>query len=213
MSDELEPARAEIRALRGRIKRLDDDAMDLLFRKARSHSAWIPEEISDERLRELHELMKHGPTASNGLSARIIFVKSVAARKKLRPAMPPDNLEQTMSAPVTAIIGWDWDFFELLPRLFPREGLNEAYRKDPDRIQNVGLLNASMQCAYFILAARGLGFDTGAVNGFNNEIIDEAFFAGTKIKSIILCNLGEADLDHLHPPHPRLDFDEVCKII
>ncbi len=213
MTDELEPARAEIRALRQRMARLDDDAMDLLFRKARSHDHWIAEEISEERLRELHELMKYGPTASNGLSARFVFVKSAAAKEKLAPAIRPGNLEQTMSAPVTAIIGWDRNFFELLPRLFPREGLNEVYRKDPARIENVGYLNATLQGAYFILAARGLGFDAGPVNGFEPEVVDQAFFAGTTIKSIFLCNIGEADLEHLHPPHPRMGFDEVCTIV
>lgn len=213
MTDEIELARSEIRALRQRMARLDDDAMDLLFRKARSHKAWIAGEVADARLRELHELMKYGPTANNGCPARILFVKSDEAKEKLRPALNENNLVQTMSAPVTAIIGWDRNFFEFLPRLFPRPGLDQVYRKDPDRVQSIGYLNGILQCAYFILAARALGLDAGAVNGFNNEVVDKAFFDETSVKSIILCNIGHADLDHLPPPLPRMDFDEVCKIV
>jgi 3-hydroxypropanoate dehydrogenase len=213
VTDEIEQARSEIRALRERMTRLDDDALDLLFRKARSHTVWLDGEVADSRLRELHELMKYGPTASNGLSARIVFVKSAEAKEKLRPTLRESNLVQTMDAPVTAIIGYDPNFFELLPRLFPLPGLDEVYRKDPERAERVGYLNATLQGAYFIVAARALGFDTGAVNGFDNQAVDAAFFQGSTVKSIFLCNIGHADLEHLHPVHPRLDFDEVCQIV
>lgn len=192
-------------------KALPDDALDQLFRSARTHNV-LGGEISDQTLRELYDLTKWGPTSANGSPARFVFVKSKQAKEKLRPALSEGNLAKTMAAPVTVIVAHDLEFYEKLPYLFPHDDARSWFAGNDAAINITAFRNGSLQGAYLILAARALGLDTGAMSGFDNAKVDEAFFAGTKIKSNFLINLGYGDHAKLFPRSPRLPFDEAARI-
>lgn len=192
-------------------KVLSDDALDQLFRSARTHNA-LGGEISEETLRQLYDLTKWGPTSANGSPARFVFVKSPQAKEKLRPALSEGNLAKTMAAPVTVIVAHDLEFYEKLPYLFPHDDARSWFAGNDAAINVTAFRNGSLQGAYLILAARALGLDTGPMSGFDNAKVDEAFFAGTKIKSNFLINLGHGDRDKLFPRSPRLPFDEAARI-
>ena len=191
---------------------LDSAALDQLFREARTHNAWQKREVPDALLKDLIDLMKMGPTAANASPARIVFVKSPAAKEKFRPSLSPGNLEKTMAAPVTAIIGYDLAFYEHLPRLFPHADARSWFAGKPDVIQSTAFRNGSLQGAYFILAARALGLDAGPMSGFDAAGVDAAFFAGTQVKSNFICNLGYGDPAGLFPRSPRFDFSDIATI-
>jgi 3-hydroxypropanoate dehydrogenase len=195
-------------------KLANDDALDLIFRDARTHSAWLDQPVEDALLEKVYNLAKLGPTSANMSPMRIVFVKSREAKEKLKPALDPGNVEKTMKAPVTAIIGMDVQFYEHLPKLFPHADAR-AWFKDlpPAVLEYIALRNSSLQGAYFMLAARSLGLDCGPMSGFNNAKVDEAFFAGATVKSNFLCNLGHGDATKLYPRSPRLDFNEACQIV
>ncbi|QQP95614.1 malonic semialdehyde reductase [Lysobacter enzymogenes] len=192
-------------------KVLSDDALDQLFRSARTHNV-LGGEISEETLRQLYDLTKWGPTSANGSPARFVFVKSPEAKQKLRPALSEGNLAKTMAAPVTVIVAHDLEFYEKLPYLFPHDDARSWFAGNDAAIKTTAFRNGSLQGAYLILAARSLGLDTGAMSGFDNAKVDEAFFAGTRIKSNFLINLGHGDHDKLFPRSPRLPFDEAARI-
>ena len=198
--------------LRGRISHLDDSALDLIFRTARTHKAWQPRPVSDRDLRRLYEVFKFGPTSVNCNPARFVFVRSPEAKAKLISALIESNVPKVKAAPVTAIIGYDTRFFEHLPRLFPTTDA-ERFRRDPAFAEQYAFRNATLQGGYLIIAARALGFDTGPMSGFDNAKVDAAFFAGTSIKSNFLCNIGYAEDTALPPRPPRFEFDEVCTIV
>ena len=188
------------------------DALDRLFRTARTHNVWTVRPVTESILRELHDLMKMAPTSMNMCPARIIFVKSETAKERLRPALVSGNVEKTMTAPVCAIIGYDSAAWEHLPRLFPNKDMTGMFRDNPVMAEEASFRNGSMQGGYFILAARSLGLDCGPMSGFDNAAVDAEFFAGTTVKSNFLCNLGYGDGSKLWPRAPRFDFDEVCTI-
>lgn len=192
-------------------KVLSDDALDQLFRSARTHNV-LGGEIADQTLRQLYDLTKWGPTSANGSPARFVFVKSAEAKEKLRPALSEGNLAKTMAAPVTVIVAHDLEFYEKLPYLFPHDDARSWFAGNDAAINTTAFRNGSLQGAYLILAARALGLDTGAMSGFDNAKVDAAFFAGTKIKSNFLINLGYGDHDKLFPRSPRLPFDEAARI-
>lgn len=192
-------------------KVLSDDALDQLFRSARTHNV-LGGEISDQTLRQLYDLTKWGPTSANGSPARFVFVKSAEAKEKLRPALSEGNLAKTMAAPVTVIVAHDLEFYEKLPYLFPHDDARSWFAGNDAAINTTAFRNGSLQGAYLILAARALGLDTGAMSGFDNAKVDAAFFAGTKIKSNFLINLGYGEHDKLFPRSPRLPFDEAARI-
>ncbi|OGA46732.1 MAG: malonic semialdehyde reductase [Betaproteobacteria bacterium RIFCSPLOWO2_12_FULL_62_13] len=198
--------------LSGRISHLDDSALDLIFRTARTHKAWQPRPVSDRDLRRLYELFKFGPTSVNCNPARFLFVRSPDAKAKLIPALIESNVPKVTAAPVTAIIGYDTRFFEHLPRLFPATD-PKRFRSDPAFAERYAFRNATLQGAYLIIAARALGFDVGPMSGFDNAKVDAAFFAGTSIMSNFLCNIGYAEQSELPPRPPRFEFDEVCTIV
>lgn len=193
---------------------LDAQALDALFRNARTHNVFGGS-VSDAELRALYDLWKWPPTTMNTQPGRIVFVRSAAAKEKLKPALSPGNLDKTMAAPVTAILAWDTQFFEFLPKTFPHK---------PDAINNfkgaekaaaaekAAFRNASMQGGYFILAARAVGLDCGPMSGFDNAKVDAAFFPDGRWKSNFLCNLGKGDAAKLMPRNPRLSFEEACRI-
>ena len=193
---------------------LGDAGWDLLFRKARTHNGWLNQPVDDATLREIYELTKMGPTSANMSPLRIVFVKSKDAKDKLKPCLSPGNVDKTMAAPVTAILGMDIHFYEHLPKLFPHADAKAWFKDLPENIlEYMALRNSSLQGAYFMLAARSLGLDCGPMSGFDNAKVDAAFFAGTKFKSNFLCNLGYGDPSKLYPRSPRLTFDEVCSIV
>ena len=192
---------------------LDDHALDQIFRGARTHIAWLDRPVSDELLRQAVELAKMGPTSANCLPMRIVFVRSKEAKERLRPALAPGNVDKTMAAPATAIIGYDLEFCELLPRLFPRSDMRKAFVGKPDLIKDTAFRNSSLQGAYFILALRSLGLDTGPMSGFDNAKVDAEFFSGTAVKSNFLINIGHGDPAKLFPRSPRLSFEEIARIV
>ncbi|KAB2916283.1 MAG: malonic semialdehyde reductase [Hyphomicrobiaceae bacterium] len=190
--------------------RLDDAALDQLLLQARTHRAWQPREVPDGLLKELLDLMKMGPTASNTLPARIVFLKSSAAKQRLKPHLSEGNRERTMKAPVCAIVGYDLKFYEHLPKGMSPVG---GFDGNSDLAATVALRNSSLQGAYLILAARALGLDAGPMSGFDNAGVDNEFFAGTDVRSNFLCNLGYGDPTGMRPRGPRFAFDEFAQIL
>jgi 3-hydroxypropanoate dehydrogenase len=193
-------------------KVLGDDGLDLIFRHARTHNVWRDEPVDDALLRRVYDLAKMGPTSANMCPLRIVFVKSREGKEKLRPCLDPGNVDKTMKAPITAILGMDVHFYERLPKLFPHVDAKAWFKDLPENVlEYTALRNSSLQGAYFILAARSLGLDCGPMSGFNNAKVDAAFFAGTTVKSNFLCNLGYGDPSKLYPRSPRLTFEEACR--
>ncbi|MHB8666609.1 MAG: malonic semialdehyde reductase [Burkholderiales bacterium] len=195
---------------------LNPAGMDLMFRNARTQNGWQPKPVSDAQLRELYELMKWAPTTMNASPARILFLRSAQAKARLKPALSPGNVDKTMAAPVTAIIGYDTEFYELLPKLFPHnQNARGVFAGDDKKahVEKTAFRNGSLQGGYFILAARAIGLDCGPMSGFNNDQVDAEFFGGTAIKSNFLCNLGYGDPSKVMPRSPRLSFDEACKLL
>ncbi|WP_206862186.1 malonic semialdehyde reductase [Lysobacter changpingensis] len=192
---------------------LPESALDQLFRTARTHNE-LTGEVSDETLRQLYDLAKWGPTSANMSPLRLVFVKSKEAKAKLGPALDEGNHAKTMAAPVTAIVAYDLSFYEKLPYLFPHTDARGWFDGKPEAdLATIALRNGSLQGAYVLMAARALGLDTGPMSGFNNALVDETFFAGTKIKSNFLINLGHGDTARLFPRSPRLSFDEAARIL
>ncbi len=209
----LEP-RAAIAALRSKLSRLGNPEFDLLFRVARTHNAWQNRPVPDALLREIVELMQLGPTSQNCQPARIVFVRSPEQKARLAEAASPANGAKIRVAPVTAIVAYDRHFFENLKRTFAhRPELGDNYRANPALAEATAFRNGSLQGAYFIIAARAVGLDTGPMSGFNNAKVDELFFAGTAWKSNFLCNLGYGDTAGVMQKLPRLGFDEVVKFV
>ncbi len=193
---------------------LNDAGRDLLFRSARSHGAWRDQPVADAALNELYDLAKFGPTSANMCPMRVVFVQSAEAKEKLKPCLDGGNVEKTMLAPVTAIVGMDIRFYEQLPKLFPHADAKAWFKDLPEPVlEYIALRNSSLQGAYFMLAARAVGLDCGPMSGFDNKKVDAAFFAGTTVKSNFLCNLGHGDPAKLYRRSPRLTFAEACQII
>ncbi|WP_369151108.1 malonic semialdehyde reductase [Candidatus Thiodubiliella endoseptemdiera] len=192
---------------------LDKNTMDILFTEARSHNAWLNKDISNEQIHQLYHLMKFGPTAANTCPARITFVRSDEVKAKLKAHLDEGNVDKAMTAPAVAIISYDTEFYEKLDKLFPHTDAKGWYEGKPDKIKEVGLMNATLQGAYFMLAARSIGLDCGPMGGFNASTLDTAFFPDGKTKSIFICGIGYGDASKIFPRSPRLDFDEACQII
>ena len=187
---------------------------NLIFQEARTHNDWLDKDISNDILMEIYDLMKWGPTSANCSPTRIIFVKSKASKDRLLPFVIESNLEKTKSAPVTAIIGYDINFHDHLPKLFPHNpDAQNWFNHSIDIAEETAFRNGSMQGAYFIIAARALGLDCGPMSGFDKEGVDNEFFRDTNIKSNFLCNHGYGDKTKLFERSPRFKFNEICEII
>ena len=185
-----------------------------IFISGRTHNDWIEKDVPDSLLRELYNLMKWGPTSANCSPARITFIKSKEAKKRLKKYLIESNIEKTISAPVTAIIAYDSKFFEFIPKLFPHNPEAKEWFSGSEEFAEVtAFRNSSLQGAYFILAARTLGLDCGPMSGFDNAGIDNEFFSESNFKSNFICNIGYGDHNKLFDRSPRFDFDEVCKIL
>lgn len=192
---------------------IDQAALEQIFLSARTHNAWQAKPVPDDVLLKLVELMNLGPTSANCEPARLVFVKSPEAKARLKPFLSSGNLEKTMAAPVTAIIGYDLEFYEKLPRLFPHTDAKSWFTGKPEHVVDTAFRNGSLQGAYLILAARALGLDCGPMSGFNKDGVTAEFFAGTPVQANFLCNLGYGDASVLKPRLPRLPFEEVAQII
>ena len=192
--------------------RLDDAALDQLFRNARSHNRWLPNPVSHDTLRALYELLKWGPTSANSSPARFVFVSSEAAKARLLSCVSQGNRIKVDQAPVTVIIGMDELFHEQLPRLFPHAPDARNWFLDPKVGAATAFRNSTLQGAYLIMAARALGLNCGPMSGFDNAQVDAAFFSGSRIRSNFLCALGYGANESLHPRLPRLSFEEACRI-
>ncbi|WP_422369219.1 malonic semialdehyde reductase [Pelagibius sp.] len=192
---------------------LSDAGLDQIFRNARTHSAWQAAEVSDVLLEAVYDLAKMGPTSANCSPMRVLFLRSKEAKERLRPALDAGNVDNTMAAPATAVIAYDMEFYESLPKLYPHADARSWFAGKPAAIEQTAVRNGSLQGAYLIIAARALGLDCGPMSGFDRAKVDEEFFAGTAWRSNFLCNLGHGDPEKLHPRSPRLEFDEACKLL
>jgi 3-hydroxypropanoate dehydrogenase len=207
---------------------VDDAVLDTLFREARTYSKWLPRPIADKTLHELWDVIRWAPTSANAEPARFAFLRSKESKERLRPALAPLNVEKTMTAPVTVIVGYDLRFYERLPKLFPQNpGMAKLFENNPEMVETTAKRNSSLQGAYLIMAARALGLDCGAMSGFDTAKVDEEFFAAGKpcfgcdqeffpeghVKTNFLCNLGYGDPASLHPRLPRLSFNEACSLL
>lgn len=196
---------------------LNDAALDLIFRTARTYrgsaQAWLDRPVDEALLRQAYDLAKLGPTSANCQPMRVVFVRSPEAKAALREALSPDNVEQTMAAPVTAIIGADHAFYEHLPRLYSETDAVPWFAGKPAAIEATAFRNSSLQGAYLIIALRSLGLDCGPMSGFNAAKLDSAFFAGTEVRSNFIVNIGYGNPAVLRPRDQRFAFDEACRIV
>jgi 3-hydroxypropanoate dehydrogenase len=192
---------------------LSDDALDTLFRTARTQNKFFPGEIADETLIALYDVLKWGPTSANCEPARFVFVRSAEAKEKLKPALSSGNRDKTMAAPVTVIVAYDEKFYDLLPELFPHADARAWFANSEAVAQETAFRNGTLQGAYLILAARSLGLDCGPMSGFDKAMVDAAFFAGTSWRSNFLVNLGHGDPAGVLERLPRLSFDRACQIL
>jgi len=192
---------------------IHDPALDQLFREARTRNGWVNETLPDALLREIYDLAKYGPTSANASPARFVWVRSPEAKQKLAALTSGTNGPKILAAPVTVIIGYDLDFAQHLPRLFPHAPDAKHWFAAPEVEQTTAFRNGTLQGAYLIMAARALGLDAGPMSGFDNAAVDEAFFAGTRIKSNFISTLGHGTEENLFPRSPRLAFDEANQIV
>ncbi len=196
---------------------LDDAALDQLFRNARtfgfSHDSWLDKPVSIDQLRQIWALARLGPTQTNTVPARIVWVVSPEAKARLIPLMDEGNRDKTLTAPATAIIGADLSFFEKLPYLYPHADAREWFEDSPEAsLLLTAWRSSSLQGAYLIMAARALGLDCGPMSGFDADKVTAEFFPGTKIRANFICNIGHGNRAALRPRNPRLSFDEACRI-
>ena len=192
---------------------LSDSGMDLIFRSARTHNAWLDKPVPEVTLRAIYHLMRNGPTSANCSPARIKFLTTPEAKARLTSSLSEGNMEKTMAAPVCAILAYDTQFNELLPKLFPHEPVAMNWFANDTVRETTAFRNSTLQGAYLMIAARSLGLDCGPMSGFDNAALDQEFFPDGRCKSNFLCNIGFGDPSALFPRSPRLEFDEACEIL
>ena len=196
---------------RGRA-RIDPGAIERLFADARSQNGWLPDPVGEDQLREAYEIAKWGPTSMNTQPMRLLFLRSDAAKERLKPALAPTNVEKVMSAPVVAIIAYDTKFHTHLPKVFPHNPNAQAYfTGNPGAIEPTAFRNGSLQAAYFMLALRAVGLDVGPMSGFDPAKVDAEFFAGTTLCVNLVCGIGRGDPTKVFGRSPRLTFEDVTR--
>jgi 3-hydroxypropanoate dehydrogenase len=208
-------ARERITTSREKTPTLDNHSLDLIFRESRTHHAWQKKDVTDNQLREIYDLVKYGSTSSNTQPGRLIFIRSNEAKEKLRPCLMPANVEQTMTAPVTALLAFDLDFYANFAKLYPvRPELGKKFEENAQLAEKFAFQQSTLQGAYLIMAVRAVGLDAGGMGGFDTDAADKAFLGGKNWKSNFLCNIGYGDLSGITSPRLyRYDFNEVCEII
>lgn len=192
---------------------LTASALATLFTEARTHNGWREKPVSDALLQQVYELARMGPTSANCSPARIVFVRSKEAKEQLAPAISSGNLAKTLSAPVTAIVGWDPQFYDALPELFPHGDARSWFTSSPQLAQETAFRNSSLQAAYVIMACRSLGLDTGPMSGFDAEKVNETFLSELGWKANFLINIGYGDSSKVYARLPRLAFDRACRLV
>ena len=192
--------------------RLDDTALDQLFRNARTANGFTDQPVSDELLRQVYELAALGPTSMNCQPARYVFVRTPEGKARLKACLSPGNVDKTMAAPVTAIVAVDSQFHEHMPQVWHGEGARELFAGNATLAQATALRNGTLGGAYLIIAARALGLDCGPMSGFDMDKLNAAFFADGRYKANFLVNLGHGDDSQLFPRNPRLDFEQACQL-
>lgn len=221
MTDEMSPeqkqavqrAQAAAADLKANYRPLDNDHLDLLFREARSHNGWTDESVSEEQLKALHELARMSPSSLNCCPARFVFVTTEQGKERLKPAIFDRNIPKVMTAPVVVIFAYDLAFPDHMGKLMPYRDVSNFFEGKDELVADWAFRNATLQAAWFMLAARALGLDCGPMSGFNNKAVDEEFFAGTQFKSNFICGLGHGDPSKLFQRLPRFNFDEVCQVV
>ncbi len=193
---------------------IEDVSLDRLFTSARSFNGWLSGEVTEQALRQIYDLMKWGPTSMNTQPGRLVFLRSWAAKERLRPHLAPTNVDKTMTAPVVAIIGYDVEFYRHLPDIFPHlPTATRYYEGKPDLIHATAFRNGTLQGAYLMIAARAVGLDCGPMSGFDNEGVDREFFAGSSLRSNFLCGIGRGDPAKVFSRSPRFSFEQSCQIL
>jgi 3-hydroxypropanoate dehydrogenase len=192
---------------------LGAEALDLLFRDARTYNNWAETPVTEAELRGLYDLVKMGPTSANASPARFIFVSSPEAKAKLAALASGANAPKILAAPVTAIIGFDTKFYDKLPELFPHADARSWFTGSETLSRETAFRNSSLQGGYFILAARALGWDTGPMSGFDKNAVDAQFWAGTNVETNFLCSIGKGTTEALFPRSPRLSFEDAATIL
>ena len=207
-------AQESFRRLKEEVSRADPATLRLILTEARTQNIWQERDVSNDTLEEIYQIMKMGPTSANCCPARIVFLKSQPGKERLRAALKPNNIDKTMSAPVTAIIAYDTAFWKHASTMFPQNpGAQLTFKDNPTGSGIAAFRNGSLQGAYFLIAARAVGLDCGPMSGFDNALVDDEFFPDTTLKSNFLCNLGYGDASKTFKRLPRFDFDEVCEIL
>ncbi len=194
-------------------KMINDEALDLIFREARTRNGWEERDVTRTLMQAVYDLTKMGPTSANCSPARFIFVTSDAGKERLKPHLSEGNLEKTMAAPCCVIIGYDMAFYERLPELFPHTDAKSWFVGNDELIEETAFRNGTLQGGYLIIAARALGLDCGPMSGFDKAGVDREFFKGTTIRANFLCNIGYGSDKDLFDRAPRLTFDEACQVI
>ena len=207
-------AQESFRRLKEEVSRADPATLRLILTEARTQNIWQERDVSNDTLEEIYQIMKMGPTSANCCPARIVFLKSQPGKERLRAALKPNNIDKTMSSPVTAIIAYDTAFWKHAETMFPQNpGAQLTFKDNPTGSGIAAFRNGSLQGAYFLIAARAVGLDCGPMSGFDNALVDDEFFPDTTLKSNFLCNLGYGDASKTFKRLPRFDFDEVCEIL
>lgn len=210
---EIQDARQAADDLHRRVAPLGEAELDLLFLQARSHNGWKGDAVSDEQLQSLYNIVRMGPTSMNCSPARFIFIRSDEGKQRLLPALSKGNIEKTLAAPVIVIIGYDLDFPEYLPQLFPHTEAKRFFAGKPEHTETTAFRNSTLQGAYLLIAARAMGLDCGPMSGFDHAKVDAEFFSGTAVRSNFLCAIGVGDSSKLFQRHPRLSFSQACELM
>ena len=194
-------------------ERLDNHALDQLFRSARTRNGWTDRAVPETLIRELYELLRLGPTSANSCPARFLWVRSPEGKQRLSALSSDTNKAKILEAPLTVIVGYDLHFYDRMPELFPAKGeaMKKNFQSNETLAHTTAFRNGTLQGGYLILAARALGLDCGPMSGFDNAQVDAAFFAGTSIKSNFICSIGYGSDKNLFPRNPRLSFEEAGK--
>ena len=187
--------------------------LNLLFRDARTQNSWHDKPVAEDLIRQIYDLMKMAPTSANCSPARFVFVHTPEGKEKLKPALSGGNMDKTMGAPVTAIIGYDMAFYDKLPELFPHTDARAWFTGNDALIKDTAFRNGSLQGAYLMLAARALGLDCGPMSGFDEDIVNDTFFKDTTVRVNFLCNIGYGDDQSVFPRGPRLAFEDACSLV
>lgn len=193
--------------------RLDDLALDQLFRNARTYNGFKPDPVSDQTVRDLYDLVKWGPTAFNSQPSRYLFLRSAEAKARLAPALSSSNRDKTVNAPLNVILAYDSRFFEHLPSLTAAPNARELFEQNPGLVEPTLLRNGGLQAGYLVLAARSLGLDIGVITGFKAELVNQEFFPDGRYQVNVIANIGHGDAASLRPRAHRFPFDEVAQIL